>query len=156
MSVLSPSLKKDKTTIIVPDYKSFINKVNGQWSTVNGHFFDLSLAGYSLNPELRNYSIDKLAVDWLGNLLPTESINWAGRGAEICNTLYEILEKELKEKKLYKLYSEVEIPLAKILAEMERTGVLIDKEYFHSESKKLELRLKELEENIYSVTGERF
>ena len=39
---------------------------------------------------------------------------------------------------------------------MEQTGVLIDKGYFHNESKKLELRLKELEENIYSVTGERF
>lgn len=80
----------------------------------------------------------------------------------ISNTLYilKILRKELyqdiKDLNMLSLLEDVEMPLSVVLADMEKTGVLVDKEKLLSLGNDFEDNLKELEEKIYEVAGEKF
>lgn len=65
-------------------------------------------------------------------------------------------EKRLKEIDMYKLYSEVELPLADVLDDMEKNGVKIDVAYLAKMSKDLENFIKGLESIIYRLAGEKF
>ena len=157
-----PEIKK-----ITPDSKLLFRKFDSVKEVSPQGVFDLVLASYLLKSEIRNHSIDELATLWLGEPLSTldfkkrnfseqELINWLGKRAIISNKLYGVLKKELEEKKLYKLFCDIEMPLARVLANMEEVGVLIDRDYFAQESSVLEGKLKELEEEIYKSAGERF
>ncbi|MBA7709066.1 DNA polymerase I [subsurface metagenome] len=81
---------------------------------------------------------------------------YACADADIVLRLAEIMEPKLKKKGLESLFHKVEMPLVKVLAEMERDGVLIDKKYLESLSKDFALELKKLEKKIYSLAGEEF
>ena len=70
--------------------------------------------------------------------------------------LEEKLEAELKENQQLKLYYDLEMPLAFILADMESQGVKVDIERLRSMGEELKNRLKDLEEIIYSLAGESF
>jgi len=67
-----------------------------------------------------------------------------------------ILDKLEKEKKLEKIYREIELPLVPVLEKMEKRGVLIDKIYFENLSNKYHKELRALEKKIYKEAGEEF
>ncbi|MDI6840400.1 MAG: DNA polymerase I [bacterium] len=176
--VENPSICK-----IVPDSKSLFKKFD-----IKGNVFDLSIADYLLKPELKEHSIDNIALTWLGFPLSSldtgkgkknanlpcrqagftgipdhlsadrqdKIVSWLMDSAFVCYPLYNILKTELESKGLISLFTNVEIPLARVLSNMERIGVLIDKNYFLSESSKVELKLNKIEAEIYSLSGERF
>ncbi|MBU0581371.1 MAG: DNA polymerase I [Candidatus Margulisbacteria bacterium] len=68
----------------------------------------------------------------------------------------EDLKEELKEKGLYKLYADLELPLSDILEEMENTGIKIDVPYLLKMSKELNKMLVGLEKEIFSLAQENF
>lgn len=145
----NPKIKK-----ITPNSKLLFAKFD-----VHGEVFDLSLASYLLKPDLKEHSIDNLAIEWLGKPLSdlkSDMINSLGERAEVSYTLSKVLEEELKTKDLYTLFNELEVPLARVLADMEKTGVLIDRDYFHQESMALEIQINEIEYQIYSNVGIKF
>ncbi|MCK4308342.1 DNA polymerase I, partial [candidate division WOR-3 bacterium] len=153
----TPEIKK-----ITPYSKHLFKK----FDLVQG-VFDIGLASYLLKPGINDYSLDQLATLWLGEALSTlnfkkrefseqELINWLGERASISHKLHKVLKEELEKEKLYKLFSEVELPLARVLADMEEIGVLIDRDYFAQESSVIGVRLKELEKEVYKDAGEEF
>ncbi len=153
----TPEIKK-----ITPYSKTLFKK----FDSVQG-VFDIGLASYLLKPEIKDYSLDQLATLWLGEALSTlnfkkggfseqELINWLGERASISHKLHKVLKEELEKEKLYRLFSEVEMPLAQVLADMEEVGVLIERDYFSQESSVIGVRLKELEEEVYKDAGEEF
>ncbi|MGC8718703.1 MAG: DNA polymerase I [Thermodesulforhabdaceae bacterium] len=85
-----------------------------------------------------------------------EAAEYAGADAEVIQRLIPVLTKRLEEEELYKLYTDLELPLIDVLAQMEYNGVLIDVERLRDLSKEFEVRLAEQEERIYSLVGERF
>ncbi|MCK4353401.1 DNA polymerase I [candidate division WOR-3 bacterium] len=145
---------------IVSDSKGLFKKFDCQ------NVFDLSLASYLLKPEIKNHSIDNLSIVWLGvplsefdekkELSESEIAIYLKERASASYSLYKVLRDELEKNKFCKLFREVESPLARVLSEMEKTGVLIDSNYFKTESNKLAVRLKKIETEIYSLTGEEF
>lgn len=68
----------------------------------------------------------------------------------------EYIEKTLKEKKLEKVFQEIEKPIIKAVKEMSLVGVLIDQEYFSKLSKEFHKELVKLTEKIYSQAGTEF
>lgn len=62
----------------------------------------------------------------------------------------------LKEKKLDRVYSEIEHPIIDTVAQMEKHGILIDQEYFTALSKEYHQTLDGLTKNIYKMAGEEF
>lgn len=77
------------------------------------------------------------------------------KNAFIYNTREEILSK-IKEYKEEELFNKIEMPLTKVLSDMELTGVLLDKDYLLDAKKDLESKMKVLEKEIYDMAGEEF
>ena len=74
----------------------------------------------------------------------------------ILNVLHEELDMELEMLEMEHLMYDVEIPLTIVLADMEKTGVLIDREKLVSLGDEFESNLKSMEEQIYELAGEEF
>jgi DNA polymerase-1 len=155
-SKLSKAIENAEITKIALDSKELFKGFD-----VHGKVFDLGLAAYLLRPGRREYSLSSLSIEWLGR--PLESldseetvVNSMGERAEASHALKEALDEELEEKGLHSLFSDLEVPLARVLAGMEKKGVLIDTEYFERESKTLHSKLAEIEEEIYRDAGESF
>lgn len=70
--------------------------------------------------------------------------------------LYGLLKKELEERKLTKLFEEIEMPLLKILMNMETVGIGLNSDYLHKMSDEVEGRIAQLEESIYDYAGHTF
>ena len=68
----------------------------------------------------------------------------------------ERLLNELKENEEEDLFNKIEMPLVTVLADMELTGILVDKDYLSELEKDLDTKMKQVEEEIYSLAGEEF
>ncbi len=140
-----------------------------------GVAFDSMLASYVLDPSKRQHSLDDLAMEMLGHQNITYS-DVAGKGAkqigfdevsidvaaeyaaedsDITWRLTHALKARLRDETL-KLYEELELPLIDVLADMEMTGVKVDREHLKKMSIKLGKALKKQEDEIYAMAGEMF
>jgi len=70
--------------------------------------------------------------------------------------LEEILLNEIKNNELYELYEKIEGPLIKVLAEMEFTGIAVDKDYLKVLIKQYDEEINKLVNEIYEISGEKF
>ena len=82
--------------------------------------------------------------------------DYACADADMTWRLAELLGAELKEQGLWRLFSEVEMPLVPVLIQMERNGVALDTDRLRHMSHRLGERLLELEKDIYDNVGHRF
>ena len=140
---------------------------------LNGKMFDTMIAHYLVQPELR-HGMDYLAEillnyrtihfeDLVGskgkNQADIRSVElkklceYAAEDADVTFRLKQILEKELKANGLEKLFYEIEMPLMKVLATMEHTGVRIDSEALGQSSVILTNEMQELEQEIRKMAG---
>ncbi len=143
---------------------------------VKGKLFDTMLAHYLINPDMR-HNMDVLAETYL-NYTPisiTELIGKKGKNqlsmrevpldkqteyavedADITLQLKEHFEKELSEANTQKLFDEIEVPLLRVLANMELEGINLDKDFLNSLSEELNTDIANLEKSIYEAAGEEF
>ncbi|MFW6126457.1 MAG: DNA polymerase I, partial [Chloroflexota bacterium] len=82
--------------------------------------------------------------------------HYACADADMTWRLAGLLDAQLKEQGLWKLFSEVEMPLVPVLLRMERAGVALDRESLWTMSQTLGQRMKELEKEIYEWVGHQF
>lgn len=143
---------------------------------LDGPMFDTMIAHYVLQPEL-HHGMDYLAEVYLQyqtihieeligpkgkgqknmrDLQPEEVYLYACEDADITLKLKGILEKELEERGALPLFHEVEMPLVKVLATMERNGVRIDTEALREISVSYANRMQEIEQEIYALAGMSF
>ena len=140
---------------------------------LEGKMFDTMIAHYILAPELR-HNMDYLAEVYLKyrtihidaligsgkkqrsmhELDPKEVYEYAAEDADVTLKLKNILEKELHEKGLYKLFEEVEMPLVPVLARMERNGARIDEASLAETSKTFTQRMEAIEKEIREMAGQ--
>lgn len=134
--------------------------------------FDLTIASYVLNPAKDSYKLNDIILEELGIVVEdkkeNEQISFLSldnnadtkeREAKYSKYIYyckEKLEAKLKQREEYKLFAEIEMPLLKVLAEMEYTGVLVDKEMLQVYSKELNKNVEELNDEIMELAGEEF
>lgn len=143
---------------------------------VEGPLFDTMIAHYIIQPEL-HHNMDYLAEIYLSyktihieeligekgknqkNMadLPPQSVyEYACEDADITLQLKSILEKELEKDGTVPLFRDVEMPLVKVLAYMERNGAMIDPAALAETSKLFTERMSALENEIYREAGEQF
>ncbi|MCX7954552.1 MAG: DNA polymerase I [Bacteroidales bacterium] len=139
-------------------------------------FHDSMIAHYLLEPE-QKHNLDYLANVYLNyNPIPIESLIgdkkskqismrfvplekimiYCCEDSDISFQLMKIFYNKLKENSLYELYEKVEIPLIKVIAEMELTGVSIDVEQLKQINKELSKEMVEIEQEIYRLAGTAF
>jgi DNA polymerase-1 len=140
---------------------------------VGGPLFDTMIAHYLLQPDLR-HGMDYLAEIYLNyktihydelvggkgknqpsiRSVDTERLkDYAAEDADITFQLKQILEKELVKNELSTLFHEMEMPLVRVLAIMERNGVRLDSEALRQSSEVLTKVLIKQEKDIHDITG---
>ncbi|MCR4403995.1 MAG: DNA polymerase [Candidatus Acetothermia bacterium] len=132
--------------------------------------FDSMIAAYLLDPTSRK-DLGELAARYLKRELTSykelsdqdmrkvpveEATRYAGEDAEIVLRLRDLMVQELKEKGLYQLFTEVELPLIEVLVEMELAGVLMDPKILEEQAKGIEVLLDNLRREIFHLAGEEF
>ena len=96
---------------------------------VAGIVFDTSLAAYLLNPGVRSQELTDILSKWGSGqtLPPPESAEFLTQGTAALLGLQANLERELNEKGLLALYRDLELPVADLLAVMERRGIAVER-----------------------------
>lgn len=122
-----------------------------------GVVFDAMLAAYLINPSASSYSADRLISEYATPIPEIErDIDGAIKNACLFSVCCDRLEKELKETNQRKLLDEIELPLAKVLGDMELCGFLVDIKGLEDLSKELGGRIEVIEKEIYSLVGYEF
>ena len=143
---------------------------------VEGKLFDTMIAHYLINPDMR-HNMDILSETYLKyspksieNLIGKKGKNqksmrdieleeikeYAVEDADVTLQLKEIFSSELDKTGTKKLFDEIEIPLVKVLADMEKEGIRVDVDFLKSLSKELDNDIKALEKTIYETAGHSF
>ena len=87
----------------------------------------------------------------------SKAVEYACEDADLTYLLFKLLYKKLiKDKKLLAVYENIEIRLMLILADMEYTGVSLDKDELNEQSMSLKKRLDKIESQIYKISGREF
>ncbi len=143
---------------------------------VKGALFDTMIAHYLINPDMR-HNMDVLSETYL-NYTPvsiTELIGKKGKNqlsmrqvpldqqteyavedTDITWQLATHFRKELKEAEALKLFNDIEIPLLKVLASMEASGINLNTDYLGKLSEEAAVQITALEKSIYEQAGEEF
>lgn len=147
-------------------------------------YFDIEIAAYLLSPTTNKYPIEELCRQYLNldineylqNIGISENSNKQINLFENINSdnnkdiikyknsfisysiakIKEVLEKELEKSNQTKLFNEIEMPLVKVLAQMQYDGMYIDKEELISFGSELKKQLEILTKEIYELAGEEF
>ncbi len=175
IEALKPLLQDGKLKKFGHNIKYDLIVLANEGVALKGIAFDSMLASYVLDPSKRQHGLDALALELLGHQNITYA-DVAGKGAkqigfdeveiepaaeyaaedsDITWRLTHALKARLKDETL-KLYEELELPLIEVLADMEMTGVRVDREHLAKLSRQLDKDLKKLENEIYALAGEPF
>ena len=137
----------------VHDFKNLSKK----YPDIAGVRFDTMLAAYLCNPSASSYATDRIIAEYAPYEPEIEGetdefIKNACLFSLACNTL----ENELEKTGQKKLFDEIELPLARVLGEMELCGFSADVNGLKALSGELDTRIKSLESEIYSLVGYEF
>jgi DNA polymerase-1 len=167
---LAPVWADGKVPKATHDLKGAYNALRRRGQALAGGGFDTLLASYLLNPARQTHRICDIAFDQL-QTTPGEELDvakaWqqgdaegvahqAGRWARQVYQLEPVLRARLEESYLTELYETVELPLTRVLSDLELAGVKIDVAHFQRLSADLARRICELEQQIYALAGEEF
>ena len=148
---------------------------------INNIYYDVKIAAYDLNPTNSNFTIENVSNQYLGidtgeylgkfeendkknkqlNLFQEEenddsSKNIYGFKAYLIKKISEKTLEELSKIDSINLFNEIEMPLVKVLGEMQVNGIYVDKEELISFGSKLKEQIETLKTEIYNLCGEEF
>ena len=167
----------DANTWISPDLKKNLHlmKAGGFTPDERKKYFDMTVAAYLLNPLLGDYPYDGVAKDYLSIVLSSKKdylgkltceqmikedekkvVDYACYEAYIAWKSKEVLESNLKEKGMYELYENIEMPLVFVLYDMEKEGIRADGDKLKEYSRELAVSINKIEKRIYEEAGEEF
>jgi DNA polymerase-1 len=171
-----PFFENEKIEKIGQNLKYDLKILSNYDITVEGKLFDTMIAHYLINPDMR-HNMDILAETYLKySPKPIEDLigkkgknqksmrdvgleeikEYAAEDADITFQLKELFTAELDKTETKTLFDEIEIPLVKVLADMEKEGIRVDVDFLKSLSKELDNDIKSLEKNIYETAGHSF
>ena len=143
---------------------------------IQGPMFDTMLAHYVLQPEL-HHNMDFMAETLLHyrtvhieeligpkgkhqknmrDLDPKDVYEYAAEDADVTLKLKNVLEPMLKEKGMQRLFWDIEMPLVKVLADMELNGVCLDTDSLKETERIFKERMAHYEQHAYELAGETF
>ena len=172
---IKPFFENEKIEKISDNIKNDIKILNQYNIKIKGEIFDTTLAHYIINPDT-NHSIDQLSETYLNYSL-TDAQLLIGKGknqkllsdlqinqikdisceqADVNLQLKQLFKKELNDTNLSSLFNEIEIPLLRVLANMEIEGINLDIKFLEILKKELVTDISTLESVIFKEAGETF
>lgn len=176
VQIFKPLYESDKIMKIGQNIKYDYEVLSKYDVTLQGKMFDTMIAHYLIQPEL-HHNMDYMAETLLGyqtihieellgpkgkkqknmrDLSPTDIYEYAAEDADITLRLKNVLEPRLKELGVEELFWDIEMPLVRVLADMELNGVCLDTEALQETSKIFTERMIQYEQEIYKEAGEEF
>jgi DNA polymerase I len=149
----APLLAQETPPKACHDLKAHLRRLSALGIKLRGADFDTMLAGFLINSGRPEPSLDDLYHEHLAPLgRPSESLPQA----EIVASLCEALAPKLAAQGLEKLFNDIEMPIAVILAEMEAGGVGIDASALRGIADEFGKELARLEMDCYQAAGRKF
>lgn len=137
----------------VHDFKNLSKK----YPDIAGVRFDTMLAAYLCNPSASSYATDRIIAEYAPYEPEIEGeTDEFIKNACLFSLACDTLENELEKTGQKKLFDEIELPLARVLGEMELCGFSADVNGLKALSSELDTRIKALESEIYSLVGYEF
>ena len=140
--LFSPEIKK-----VSHNVKNLMGLLLAEGLDTGGFVFDTALAAYLLEATDSDYSLPRISVRYAGRELD---------GAEAVYQLYRPLQEKLKELGMEELYYSIELPLCRVLAEMEKTGFFVDRKALYDFGESLNSGIAALQESIWNEAGHEF
>lgn len=158
------------------DLKNVIHALLRRGIKFQGIYFDVMIADYLLDPSRSEYDLAGMAMRHLGIDITSEPgsandgadaqktmgfndsdmFDTSCRGSDTILRLYEYLRSEMKDRSVYSLFEDVEMPLINVLASLEEEGVSIDIRCLKKIQVQMSDMLEELTKKIYLLAGEEF
>jgi len=164
LAKLAPILSSDKLIKYCHDSKRNIAALALRGVELKGVAFDTMLGAYLLDSSRSSYEIGDIAFEQLSVELAgvtrkeeqTDEIEQFCNEAEVIYRVKPLIEERMRNDGEYKLYTDVELPLAPILAEMELAGVTVDVSQLEALSITLDVDIKDVERQVFELAGEEF
>lgn len=173
---IKPLLEKKEISFIGHNIKYDLHVLKNETISLQSIYFDTILASYLLHPNTQRHNLDELSLQRLGReKIPIENLIGKGKkqtsmlnapldlikdycceDVDCTLQLKEQLEPELQEQGLFTLFTEIEIPLIFVLAEMERNGIYVNIKTLEKISLALSSKILHLEQQIYELSGQKF
>ena len=161
LTIFGASVKK-----VTHDCKPLMRRLLEQGYPAEGFIFDTALAAYDLDATRGSYDLDSVVQQHLGFAIGRADSEQVGKdAARVCSrlaeaaavgALYEALPEKLTKNGMEKLYYEIELPLCRVLAEMEAAGVKADQMALISFGNMLQSRIEAAEQTIFGYAGKKF
>ena len=176
VDIFKPLYENPKILKIGQNIKYDLQVLANYGIDLKGELWDTMVAHYLIQPEWR-HNMDFIAEAYLNyttihideligpkgknqktmrELLPSQIYEYAAEDADVTLKLKNVLEPKLIEVGAQDLFHDIEMPLVRVLADMERTGVCIDTQSLAETSRAFTQRMHDIEERIYELAGERF
>ncbi len=143
---------------------------------VEGLSFDTMIESYLIDPSARQHGLDALSMRYLGvkktalqelidgktqqvslaTVEPERVAEYSCEDADYCLRLHGLFLPQIEAADMGALYRDVELPLVRVLMNMEATGVRVDSSYLRDMSEVLQRRMGDLEREIWGLSGRTF
>lgn len=127
--------------------KDFMGLIMSEKLDCGGFIFDTALAAYLLDPTESGYELSRISAKYLG----TEK-----HGADAVFALYPVLTERLNAEGMTELLEKIELPLCEVLADMEHTGFMVDRQALFEFGEQLSYGIDALQKDIWALAGEEF
>ncbi len=159
LHALNPAFNKEGITKVGYNIKLAMLALKKESVDVTGPYFDVMLAHYLIEPE-SSHDLGIISDQYLHyQLLPSigdDLHDWLCERADVCLQLKTVLEKEIEKRKHSKLLQDIEMPLVKVLTDMEYEGVKVDTEVLAGMSENLRADSEQVQNEIFKIAGVEF
>ncbi|WP_396027150.1 DNA polymerase I [Actinomyces sp. Z3] len=162
---------------VVADAKGSWHALHARGIDLDGVVADPSLAGYLCRPEQRSYDVGSLAQRWLGIDLealaaapddqpqtafdldslagdaPAAAALAAARRAAVLLPLQRALEEQMRRRGVLELFTDLEMPVAATLTQMEDAGIAVDDDVLAARETELDARVTHAAEGAFAAAG---
>ena len=127
--------------------KELMSLLLAEGLSVEGFVFDTALAAYLLDATGGDYGLERLSMRYLGAECG---------GAEAVRALTPVLKEKLAEQNMLTLYESAELPLCRVLADMEHQGFYVDRKALYEFGESLNADIARLQQSIWQHAGREF
>jgi DNA polymerase I len=176
LKTLKPLFENPKTGFYSHNVKYDYHVLNNYGIDIANICFDTLLGSYVLGAQQRQHSLDALSLERFGKVktpitdligkgknqigmqdAPIEKVgDYCCEDVDYTLRLKRQLQDELSERNLSHILFDIELPLVRVLAKMERRGMFLDIPYLEKLSKEVQRRIEATKLQIFSMTGEEF
>ena len=153
---LQPWISSEKVMIMTDDAKKLYGSFLNVGIEAQNILWDGSLICYLLNPEAKDLTVETMLLEQYDISLPEDEAEHLYGLVKGIYVLCEPMLKRLDQENLTRLYTGIELPLTRVLSQMEYEGVNIDIPYLITLGEELSGRIEALAEKLYEAAGETF